>query len=80
MRLTADGTTPVVRSVLVDEPRTGDGCAFEPVAPFFLWAGDRVAFEDGGVVVVRVSGERVVCAGSWSTRCRPGSGWSPRVS
>ncbi|MFJ7129735.1 hypothetical protein [Streptomyces sp. NPDC098101] len=74
MRLIADGKTPALRSVLVDVLRTDDGYAFEAVAPFFLWAGECVAFEDDGLVVVRVSGERVGCAGHWSTWCRPEAG------
>ncbi|MFF9624799.1 hypothetical protein [Streptomyces griseosporeus] len=41
------------------------GCA----SPLFLAAGDRVAIEDGRLVVVRAGGVRLSPAGDWSTRC-----------
>ncbi|MEU6197157.1 hypothetical protein [Streptomyces sp. NPDC047061] len=69
MRLTADGTTPVSRSVLANELRTDDGYVFELRDPLLLLAGDRIAFEDTVPVVTRASGERVTPAGDWSTRC-----------
>ncbi|NNN31968.1 hypothetical protein HLK59_16665 [Streptomyces sp. S3(2020)] len=74
MRLTADGATPIPRSVLVTELETDDGHAFELSRPLFLTAGDRIAFEGDGLVVVRPCGERLMVDGSWSTRCRPGAG------
>ncbi|MFF6870062.1 hypothetical protein [Streptomyces sp. NPDC012450] len=73
MRLTADGTTPNSRLVLVDVLETDDGYAFEPARPFFLAAGDRVALENDGLVVLRASGDRLSPAGNLSTRCRPGA-------
>ncbi|MFE5796509.1 hypothetical protein ACFQ8C_28565 [Streptomyces sp. NPDC056503] len=73
MRLVADGATPVSRSVLVNDVETDDGYAFELASPLFLAADDRVAFEDGGLVVVRAGGERLSPVGDWSTRCGPGS-------
>ncbi|WP_432120888.1 hypothetical protein [Streptomyces sp. S1] len=72
MRLTADGTTPTSRLVLVDVLETDDGYAFEPARPFFLAAGDRIAFENDGLVVVRTSGKQLSPSGNRSTRCRPG--------
>ncbi|MFJ7128998.1 hypothetical protein [Streptomyces sp. NPDC098101] len=73
MRLTADGTTPNSRLVLVDVLETADGYAFEPARPFFLAVGDRIAFENDRLVVVRTSGERLSPAGNRSTRCKPGA-------
>ncbi|MFC8588052.1 hypothetical protein ACFUGD_26390, partial [Streptomyces sp. NPDC057217] len=73
MRLAADGTTPTSRLVLVDVLETDDGYAFEPTRPFFLAAGDRIAFENGGLVVVRTSGDRLSPSGNRSTRCGPGA-------
>ncbi|NXY97209.1 hypothetical protein HYE82_23100 [Streptomyces sp. BR123] len=69
MRLTADGTTPIVRTVLVDALRTDDGYAFEPAKPLFLSAGDRIAFEGAGLFVTRADGARLTRAGHWSARC-----------
>ncbi|MFD5108202.1 hypothetical protein [Streptomyces cinereoruber] len=71
MRLTADGTTPISRSVLVNDFETDDGYAFEPASPLFL-AGDRIALGRDGLVVMRADGARLAPAGDWSTRCRPG--------
>ncbi|MFC9589819.1 hypothetical protein ACFTUC_08470 [Streptomyces sp. NPDC056944] len=73
MRLVADGTTPITRLVLVKDLKTDDGYAFELASPLFLAADDRVAFEDGSLVVVQASGVRLSPAGDWSTRCGPGS-------
>ncbi|MEU2550071.1 hypothetical protein AB0M38_33735 [Streptomyces sp. NPDC051742] len=73
MRLVADGATPTSRLVLVKDLETDDGYAFELASPLFLAAGDRIAFEDGRLVVVRARGERLSPAGDWSTRCGPGS-------
>ncbi|RSS86823.1 hypothetical protein EF903_18210 [Streptomyces sp. WAC05292] len=73
MRLVADGATPIPRSVLVKDLTTDDGYAFEAARPLFLAAGDRIAFEDGGLVVVRAGGQRLSTCGEWSTRCGPGS-------
>lgn len=72
MRLVADGATPASRLVLVKDFETDDGFAFELASPFFLAASDRIALEDGRLVVVRASGERLSPAGDWSTRCGPG--------
>ncbi|WP_166028254.1 hypothetical protein [Streptomyces chilikensis] len=71
MRLIADGATPTSRLVLVKDLETDDGYVFEPASPLFLAAGDRITFEDGGLVVVRAGGERLSSAGDWSTRCGP---------
>ncbi|MFF7953948.1 hypothetical protein [Streptomyces griseorubiginosus] len=73
MRLVADGATPASRLVLVKDLDTDDGYAFELVSPLFLSAGDRIAFEDGRLVIVGAKGERLSPAGDWSTRCGPGS-------
>jgi urease accessory protein UreE len=73
MRLVADGATPTSRLVLVKDLETDDGYAFELASPLFLAASDRIAVEDGRIVVVRASGERLSPAGDWSTRCGPGS-------
>ncbi|MFD8417526.1 hypothetical protein [Streptomyces sp. NPDC059650] len=73
MRLVADGATPTSRLVLVKDLKTDDGYAFELASPLFLAAGDRIAFEGDGLVVVRAGGERLSLAGDWSTRCEPGS-------
>ncbi|MGW0868991.1 hypothetical protein ACWD3Z_00735 [Streptomyces sp. NPDC002740] len=70
MRLIADGATPTSRLVLVEELETDAGYAFELTRPLFLSVGDRVSFEGGRLVVVRASGERLLPAGDWSTRCR----------
>ncbi|MEU9720824.1 hypothetical protein [Streptomyces sp. NPDC047976] len=70
MRLIADGATPIPRMVLVEDLETDDGYVFEPAEPLFLAAGDRIAFEGDGLVVVRAAGGRLVPPGSWSTRCR----------
>ncbi|MFC8269798.1 hypothetical protein ACFUIZ_29365 [Streptomyces cinereoruber] len=72
MRLTADGTTPISRSVLVNDFETDDGYAFVLASPLFLAAGDRVALGRDGLVVTRTDGARLTPAGDWSTRCRPG--------
>ncbi|MFJ4338220.1 hypothetical protein [Streptomyces sp. NPDC088915] len=72
-RLTADGVTPISRSVLVKDLETDDGHAFESASPLFLAAGDRIAFADGGLVVVRADGARLTPAGGWATRRGPGS-------
>ncbi|MEU5892908.1 hypothetical protein ABZ835_39630 [Streptomyces sp. NPDC047461] len=74
MRLTADGATPIPRSVWVEDLETDDGHAFELVRPLFLTAGDRIGFEGDGLVVVRPGGARLTAEGSWSTRCGPGVG------
>lgn len=73
MRLVADGATPTSRLVLVKELETDDGYVFEPASPLFRAAGDRIAFEDGRLVVVRTGGGPLSPAGDWSTRCGPGS-------
>ncbi|MEV4940562.1 hypothetical protein [Streptomyces zaomyceticus] len=73
MRLIADGATPTSRSVLGNDLETDDGHAFELARPIFLGAGDRIAFEADGLVVVRAGGEQLRPAGDWSTRCGPGS-------
>ncbi|WP_158943326.1 hypothetical protein [Streptomyces sp. NRRL S-378] len=73
MRLVADGATPTSRLVLVKDLETDDGYAFELANPLFLAPGDRVAFEDGGFVVVQASGVRLSPIGDWATRCGPGS-------
>ncbi|MDR6980848.1 urease accessory protein UreE [Streptomyces sp. 3330] len=73
MRLVADGATPTSRLTLVKDLETDDGYAFELESPFFLAAGDQIAFEGDRLVVVRASGERLSPAGNWSTRCGPGS-------
>lgn len=73
MRLVVDGATPTSRLTLVKDLETDDGYAFELERPLFLAAGDRIAFEDDRLVVVRASGERLLPAGDWSTRCGPGS-------
>ncbi|MFJ9648904.1 hypothetical protein [Streptomyces sp. NPDC101206] len=73
MRLVADGATPISRLVLVKDLETDDGYAFELASPIFLTVGDRIAFEDGRLVVGRAGGERLLLAGGWSTRCGPGS-------
>ncbi|WP_328911669.1 MULTISPECIES: hypothetical protein [unclassified Streptomyces] len=69
MRLIADGATPASRLVLVDDLETDDGYVFELARPLFLAAGDRISFEEGGLVVARESGELLLPAGDWSTRC-----------
>ncbi len=69
MRLIADGATPTSRLVLVEDFETDNGYAFELASPLFLAVGDRISFEDGRLVVVRASGERLLPAGDWSTRC-----------
>ncbi|WP_327720558.1 hypothetical protein OG381_38350 [Streptomyces sp. NBC_00490] len=74
MRLTADGATPIPRSVWAEDLETDDGHAFELVRPLFLTAGDRIGFEGGVLVVVRPGGARLTAEGSWSTRCGPGGG------
>ncbi|MFD3553429.1 hypothetical protein ACFWWA_15100 [Streptomyces goshikiensis] len=73
MRLVVDGATPTSRLVLVKDLKTDDGYAFELASPLVLAASDRIAFEDGRLVVVAASGERRSPAGRWSTRCGPGS-------
>ncbi|MFJ3723056.1 hypothetical protein ACIPYQ_10855 [Streptomyces sp. NPDC090045] len=73
MRLIADGTTPISRSVLVKDLETDDGYAFELASPLFLACGDRIGFEGDGLVVVRAGGERLTPAGGWATRCGPGA-------
>ncbi|MFF8381325.1 hypothetical protein ACF07V_35015 [Streptomyces sp. NPDC015661] len=73
MRLIADGATPTSRLVLVNDVETDDGYAFELNSPLFLAAGDRIGFEDDRLVVARAGGMRLSPAGSWSTRCGPGS-------
>lgn len=73
MRLVADGATPTSRLVLVKNFDTDDGYAFELASPIFLAIGDRIAMEDGRLVVVRAGGVRLSPAGDWSTRCEPGS-------
>ncbi|MFD8642749.1 hypothetical protein ACFV14_20910 [Streptomyces zaomyceticus] len=73
MRLIADGATPISRLVLVNDLETDDGYAFELARACFLGAGDRIAFEADGLVVLRAGGERLRPAGDWSTRCGPGS-------
>lgn len=73
MHLVADGVTPTSRLVLVKDLETDDGYAFELARPLFLAASDRIGFEDGRLVVVRTSGERLSPAGDWSTRCGPGA-------
>lgn len=70
MRLIADGATPTSRLVLVEDLETDNGYAFELAGPLFLAVGDRISFEDGRLVVVRASGERLQPAGDWSTLCR----------
>ncbi|GGT02514.1 hypothetical protein GCM10010286_29590 [Streptomyces toxytricini] len=80
MRLAADGATPIPRSVPGKHFTTDDGYAFELPSPLFPAVGDRIAFEGGGLVVVRAGGERLPAAGQWSTRCGPGSlrcRWGP---
>ncbi|MFF4277128.1 hypothetical protein [Streptomyces sp. NPDC001536] len=74
MRLTADGATPIPRSVLVEELETDEGHAFELTRPLFLATGDRIGFEGDGLVVVRSCGVRLTVDGDWSTRCRPSAG------
>jgi urease accessory protein UreE len=74
MRLTADGATPIPRSLLVAELETDDGHAFELTRPLFLAAGDRIGFEGDGLIVVRPCGERLTVDGGWSTRCRGRAG------
>ncbi|MDQ0597712.1 hypothetical protein QF037_002057 [Streptomyces canus] len=74
MRLTADGATPIPRSVWVEVLETDDGYAFELVRPLFVTAGDRIGFEGGALVVARPCGARLTAEGSWSTRCGPGAG------
>ncbi|KKD09731.1 hypothetical protein [Streptomyces sp. WM6386] len=74
MRLTADGATPIPRSVWVEDLETDDGYAFELVRPHFLTAGDRIGFEGDILVVVRPCEARLTADGSWSTRCGPGVG------
>ncbi|WP_157535675.1 hypothetical protein [Kitasatospora mediocidica] len=69
MRLIADGATPTSRLVLVEDLETDDGYTFELTGPLFPAVGDRISFEDGRLVVVRASGERLLPAGDWSTRC-----------
>ena len=69
MRLVADGTTPTSRLVLVNDLETDDGYAFELASPLLLAPGDRISFEDEKLVVVRVSGQRTLPVGNWSTRC-----------
>ncbi|MDX3538105.1 hypothetical protein PV721_27880 [Streptomyces sp. MB09-01] len=73
MRLIADGTTPILRSVLVDELTTDDGYAFELADPLLLPAGDRIALEGVGLLVTRADVELVTRAGNWSTRCDVGN-------
>ncbi|WP_146228312.1 hypothetical protein [Streptomyces sp. CG 926] len=73
MRLIADGATPTSRLVLVKDLEIGNRYAFELASPLFLAVGDRIAFEDGRLVVVRAGGERLSPAGDWSTRCGPRS-------
>lgn len=69
MRLIADGATPTSRLVLVEDLEADNGYAFEPAGPLFLAVGDRISFEDGRLVVLQASGERLLPAGDWSTRC-----------
>ncbi|MFF2548176.1 hypothetical protein ACFVUY_37240 [Kitasatospora sp. NPDC058063] len=69
MRLIADGAAPTSRLVLVEDFETDNGYAFELARPLFLAVGDRIGFENGKPVVVRLSGERLVPVGDWSTRC-----------
>ncbi|MFE1349229.1 hypothetical protein [Streptomyces sp. NPDC058757] len=73
MYVIADGATPASRLVLVKGFETDGVYVFEPASPFFLAAGDRIAFEGDRLVVVRAGGERLSPAGDWSTRCGPGS-------
>ncbi|MFJ9448336.1 hypothetical protein ACIRRH_41975 [Kitasatospora sp. NPDC101235] len=65
MRLIADGATPTSRLVRAEDFETDNGCAFELAGPLFLAVGDRISFEDGKLVVVRVSGERLLPVGGW---------------
>ncbi|MFE7095188.1 UreE family protein [Streptomyces erythrochromogenes] len=57
----------------MEDLETDDGYAFELARPLFLAADDRIAFEDGRLVVVRAGGERLTPAGDWCTRCGPGA-------
>ncbi|WP_404953250.1 hypothetical protein [Streptomyces sp. 147326] len=68
MRLIADGTTPIARSVLVEDLETDDGYAFELASPLFLTGGDRIGFEGDRLVVVRVGAGRLTLPGGWATR------------
>ncbi|MFF9854346.1 urease accessory protein UreE [Streptomyces litmocidini] len=67
MRLIADGATPTSRLVLVKDLETDDGYAFELASPLFLAADDRIALEDGRLVVVRAGGERLSPVGGCTT-------------
>lgn len=70
MRLVADGATPTSRLVLVRDLETDDEYAFELASPLFMAAGDRVAFEEDRLVVVRADGVRLSPAGDWSHSVR----------
>ncbi|MFD3993534.1 hypothetical protein [Streptomyces sp. NPDC058583] len=70
MRIIADGSTPLSRTVLVDALEHDDGYTFEPASPLFLAAGDRLRFEGGALVVLRDGGVRHDLVGDWYWRCR----------
>ncbi|MFF3842654.1 hypothetical protein [Streptomyces sp. NPDC001930] len=70
MRIIADGSTPLSRAALADALENDDGLTFEPTAPLFLAAGDRLRFEDDALVVLRDGGVRHDLLGDWYWRCR----------
>lgn len=58
MRLNIDGVTPVPRMLLLSEFLLRSDFQVELEAPVFVAAGDRVSYEDGGIVVTRSTGEQ----------------------
>lgn len=58
MRLNIDGVTPVPRMLLLSEFQLHADFQVELDAPVFVAAGDRVSYQDGGVVVTRSTGEQ----------------------
>lgn len=58
MRLNIDGVTPLPRMLLLSEFLLHADFQVELDGPVFIAAGDRVFYEDGGVVVTRSTGKQ----------------------
>ncbi|MEV7177434.1 hypothetical protein [Kitasatospora sp. NPDC093679] len=58
MHLKPDGVTPVPRAMLISEFLLRPDFRVAPDRAVFVAAGDRLAHEDGDLVVTRPSGEQ----------------------
>ncbi|MFF7216715.1 hypothetical protein ACFZAU_40355 [Streptomyces sp. NPDC008238] len=58
MRLNSDGVSPVPRMLLLSEIQLYAAFQVGLDAPVLVAAGDRISYQDGGLVVTRSSGER----------------------